>query len=337
MVRPSEAEPARPKRTPRRRSRLRDGRASQCGQTASLEPRNPPHPEHAISSFMQTMVDAGRGRAQFESMALRRLEVTQDTPLHPAYVVWELTLALRSRRAPTAARAPATRAPTSSPPTRRWTSSTQLAAMRRARGRAHRRRGLPPRRASSTSSPRSPRAGVRPTMTTGGRGITAALAATHGGGRARHRVGQHRRPRAHARPDARLPRQLRRRHRGAPPPARGRAGHGVEHQPQPAQRRRPRGRSTSTSRRSASRRGRSRSPRRSAARPIAPDLLLAAVGPARRRSRASPRSRASALRRRHPGHARQQPRLLRPRGGDCSARCARAAAITGRAARPAAS
>src|SRR4051812_7068489 len=93
MVRPSEAEPARPRRTPTRRNLLRGGRDPQWGQTASLAPRNPPQPVHATSSFMQTMVDAGRGREQFQTMASRRLEVRQDTPLHPAYVVWELTLA----------------------------------------------------------------------------------------------------------------------------------------------------------------------------------------------------------------------------------------------------
>src|SRR4051812_36710902 len=58
-----------------------------------VEGRKPAQREQVVSESMQTMVDAGRARAQFESMALRRLQVTQDTPLHPAYVVWELTLA----------------------------------------------------------------------------------------------------------------------------------------------------------------------------------------------------------------------------------------------------
>src|SRR6516162_9416784 len=93
MVRPRDAEPARPRRTATRRRRPRGDRAPQWGQTTADGLMKPSQPEHPTSSSMPTIVDVGRAKAQFKTMAVRRLEVTQDTPLHPAYVVWELTLA----------------------------------------------------------------------------------------------------------------------------------------------------------------------------------------------------------------------------------------------------
>ena len=279
------------------------------------------------------MVDAGRGRAQFETMALRRLEVRQDTPLHPAYVVWELTLACDQPCTHCGSRAGDARANELS--TDEALEVVEQLAAAGARevvligGEAYLHPGFLDIIAALA------RAGVRPTMTTGGRGITPALAASMKTAGLALRVGQHRRARAHARPDARLPGQLRVRHRGAAAPARGGPGHVVEHQHQPAQRRRSRGALRSPRRARdlvvAGPAHRAARPRRRSAR-----SPVAALGPARRRS---PRRRAQAqgARRRHPGDAREQPRLLRPRGGDPPLAARPTAAITGKAARPAAS
>ena len=69
--------------------------AAQCGQTGALSPRNPPHPEHIRngSTDNDCRLRAGGGGNHELQLALRRLELTPSTPLHPAYVVWELTLA----------------------------------------------------------------------------------------------------------------------------------------------------------------------------------------------------------------------------------------------------
>ena len=185
------------------------------------------------------MVDAGRRREQFESMALRRLEVTQDTPLHPAYVVWELTLACDQPCTHCGSRAGDARANELSTDAALKVVE-QLAAAGAREVVLDRRRGLPApglprhhRRARARRRPPHDDDG-RPRHHTG-------AGREHEGGGALLRVGQHRRARAHARSDARLPRQLRVRHRGAAPPSCGGRAHGVEHQHQPAQRRRPRG------------------------------------------------------------------------------------------------
>ena len=93
MVRPSDAEPARPRRTAQRRRRSGVGRAPQWGHAAAVAFRNPPHAEQVISLPMHAIVDGARAGEQPKTMSLRRLAITESTPLHPAYVVWELTLA----------------------------------------------------------------------------------------------------------------------------------------------------------------------------------------------------------------------------------------------------
>ena len=214
------------------------------------------------------MVDAGRRREQFESMALRRLEVTRDTPLHPAYVVWELTLACDQPCTHCGSRAGDARANELSTDAALKVVAQLAAAGTREvvliGGEAYLHPGF-------LDIMRRARARRRPPHHDDGRTRRHAGAGReHEGGRALHRFGEHRRARAHARSDAGVPRQLRVRHRGAAPPPCGGRAHGVEHQHQPTQRRRPRRGSTTTSPRSGSRRGRSRSPRRSAARPTGP-------------------------------------------------------------------
>ena len=173
-------------------------------------------------------------------MALRRLEVTQDTPLHPAYVVWELTLACDQPCTHCGSRAGDARADGA---LHRGGAEGRRAARggRRPRGRAHRRRGLPAPGLPRHRRARSPRAGIRPTMTTGGRGVTPALAARMAA------AGLHA---ASVSIDGLEPtHDLMRACRGSfasataalAPPSRGGRADGGEHQPQPAQRRRPRG------------------------------------------------------------------------------------------------
>src|SRR6185295_3279480 len=108
-------------------------------------------------------------------MALRRLLVTQDTPLHPAYVVWELTLACDQPCTHCGSRAGEAR------PTELSTDAAlkvvgQLAAAGAREvvligGEAYLHPGFLEIIAALA------RAGVRPTLTTGGRGVTPALAA----------------------------------------------------------------------------------------------------------------------------------------------------------------
>ena len=180
-------------------------------------------------------------------MALRRLEVTQDTPLHPAYVVWELTLACDQPCTHCGSRAGDARADELSTDAALEVVAQLAAAGAREvvliGGEAYLHPGFLEIVAALA------RAGIRPTMTTGGRGVTPTLAASMTAAGLLHRVGQHRRARADARSDARLPRAASRRRRRRSRHLRA-AGvrHGVEHQHQPAQRRRPRGRSTTTSR-----------------------------------------------------------------------------------------
>jgi radical SAM protein with 4Fe4S-binding SPASM domain len=109
-------------------------------------------------------------------MALRRLEVTQETPLLPAYVVWELTLACDQ---------PCTHCGSRAGEARQSELSTEAAlnvvaelAEAGARevvligGEAYLHPGFLEIVAALAQ------AGIRPTLTTGGRGITPALAAS---------------------------------------------------------------------------------------------------------------------------------------------------------------
>ena len=108
-------------------------------------------------------------------MALRRLEVTQDTPLHPAYVVWELTLACDQPCTHCGSRAGEAR-PTELSTEAALKVVAELAAAGAREvvligGEAYLHPGFLDIVAALA------RAGVRPTLTTGGRGITPALAA----------------------------------------------------------------------------------------------------------------------------------------------------------------
>src|SRR6188508_1217595 len=108
-------------------------------------------------------------------MALRRLEVTQDTPLHPAYVVWELTLACDQPCTHCGSRAGDARATELSTDDALKVVAELAAAGAREvvliGGEAYLHPGFLDIVAALA------RAGVRPTLTTGGRGITPALAA----------------------------------------------------------------------------------------------------------------------------------------------------------------
>src|SRR6187549_1624650 len=107
-------------------------------------------------------------------MALRRLEVRQDTPLHPAYVVWELTLVCDQPCTHCGSRAGDAR------PSELSTEDAlrvvgQLAEMNAKEvvligGEAYLHEG----HLAIISALRD--AGVRPVMTTGGRGVDAARA-----------------------------------------------------------------------------------------------------------------------------------------------------------------
>jgi len=108
-------------------------------------------------------------------MALRRLEVTQDTPLHPAYVVWELTLACDQPCTHCGSRAGDARAGELSTD-EALKVVTQLAAAGAREvvligGEAYLHPGFLDIVAALA------RAGVRPSLTTGGRGVTPELAA----------------------------------------------------------------------------------------------------------------------------------------------------------------
>ena len=107
-------------------------------------------------------------------MALRRLEVTQDTPFQPAYVVWELTLACDQPCTHCGSRAGDARATELSTEAALKVVDQLAAAGAREvvliGGEAYLHPGFLDIVAALA------RSGVRPTMTTGGRRITAALA-----------------------------------------------------------------------------------------------------------------------------------------------------------------
>jgi radical SAM protein with 4Fe4S-binding SPASM domain len=108
-------------------------------------------------------------------MALRRLEVTQETPLHPAYVVWELTLACDQPCTHCGSRAGDARAAELSTDDALKVVAELAAAGAREvvliGGEAYLHPGFLDIVAALA------RAAIRPTLTTGGRGVTAALAA----------------------------------------------------------------------------------------------------------------------------------------------------------------
>lgn len=108
-------------------------------------------------------------------MALRRLEVTQDTPFHPAYVVWELTLACDQPCTHCGSRAGDARADELSTEAALDVVAQLAAAGAREvvliGGEAYLHPGFLAIVAALA------RAGVRPSLTTGGRAITAELAA----------------------------------------------------------------------------------------------------------------------------------------------------------------
>jgi len=108
-------------------------------------------------------------------MALRRLLVTQDTPLHPAYVVWELTLACDQPCTHCGSRAGDARANELATDAALKVVDQLAAAGAREvvliGGEAYLHPGFLDIVAALA------RAGVRPTMTTGGRGVTPELAA----------------------------------------------------------------------------------------------------------------------------------------------------------------
>src|SRR3954471_12304290 len=103
-------------------------------------------------------------------MALRRLEVTRDTPLHPAYVVWELTLRCDQPCTHCGSRAGDARADELS--TEEALGVVTMLATKGAKevvligGEAYLHPGFLRIIAALKA------AGVRPVMTTGGRGIT---------------------------------------------------------------------------------------------------------------------------------------------------------------------
>jgi radical SAM protein with 4Fe4S-binding SPASM domain len=128
---------------------------------------------------MQAIVDGGRPDGQLKSMALRRLEVTRDTPLHPAYVVWELTLACDQPCTHCGSRAGDARADELSTDAALQVVEQLAAAGAREvvliGGEAYLHPGFLDVVAALA------RAGVRPTLTTGGRGVTPELAARMAG------------------------------------------------------------------------------------------------------------------------------------------------------------
>ena len=259
----------------------------------------------------------------------RRLNVVEAKPF-PAYVVWELTLALRSRvHALWLARGRGARSRAVD-----GRSARRGRPARRdgcPRGRADRRRGVPARRLPRRSSRALRERGIAPALTTGGRGITAELAARAGARGPRVCLGLDRRARSDARSHAQSARQLALGDGGARSPARCRHRHRVEHQSQPAQ---P-SRSRAAVRRAPRTRHRvvagtdhvtARSRRGSHG------DAVATVGSARRRA-ARRRAQEACSRRRDRADAGQQPRLLRSGGDRRCGRSIRPIAITGKAAR----
>src|SRR3954452_5228321 len=109
-------------------------------------------------------------------MALRRLEVTRDTPLHPAYVVWELTLACDQPCTHCGSRAGEARTKELSTDAALQVVGQLAAAGAREvvliGGEAYLHPGFLDIVAALA------RAGIRPTLTTGGRGVTPTLAAS---------------------------------------------------------------------------------------------------------------------------------------------------------------
>lgn len=107
-------------------------------------------------------------------MALRRLEVMQDTPLHPAYVVWELTLACDQPCTHCGSRAGEARAKElSTDSAMRVVGQLAAAGAREVvliGGEAYLHPGFLDIVAALA------RAGIRPSLTTGGRGVTSTLA-----------------------------------------------------------------------------------------------------------------------------------------------------------------
>jgi radical SAM protein with 4Fe4S-binding SPASM domain len=124
---------------------------------------------------MQAIVDGGRAHGQLNSMALRRLQVRHDTPLHPAYVVWELTLACDQPCTHCGSRAGDARANELSTDAALEVVAQLAAAGAREvvliGGEAYLHPGFLDVVAALA------RAGIRPTLTTGGRGVTPELAA----------------------------------------------------------------------------------------------------------------------------------------------------------------
>ncbi|HVT08443.1 MAG TPA: radical SAM protein [Polyangia bacterium] len=108
-------------------------------------------------------------------MALRRLELTDSTPLHPAYVVWEITLACDQPCTHCGSRAGEARASELSTDAALGVVAQLAAAGAREvvliGGEAYLHPGFLEIVAALAQ------AGIRPTLTTGGRGITPALAA----------------------------------------------------------------------------------------------------------------------------------------------------------------
>src|SRR6185312_15465877 len=174
----------RPRRTAQR-PRLRGG-ASQCGQTSALALMKPPQREQVVSWSMSAIVDVPLARGQSKNRMplrrtplrqapLRRLEITPETPLHPAYVVWELTLACDQPCTHCGSRAGEARpAELSTEAALKVVGELAAAGAREVvllGGEAYLHPGFLDIVAALA------RAGIRPTLTTGGRGITPALAA----------------------------------------------------------------------------------------------------------------------------------------------------------------
>lgn len=114
-------------------------------------------------------------RTPLRQAPLRRLEITPETPLHPAYVVWELTLACDQPCTHCGSRAGEARpAELSTEAALKVVGELAAAGAREVvliGGEAYLHPGFLDIVAALA------RAGIRPTLTTGGRGITPALAA----------------------------------------------------------------------------------------------------------------------------------------------------------------
>ena len=165
-------------------------------------------------------------------MVLRRID-TAPEDFHPAYVVWELTLACDQPCTHCGSRAGTARAGELSTEEALGVVA-QLAAMRAREvvligGEAYLHPGfLDIIRALKA-------AGIRPMLTTGGRGLNAELAEEMARAGLHRGLGERGWPGGDARPDARGPGQLRGGHGGAGTPE-GRGGaDGRQHQPEPPQ------------------------------------------------------------------------------------------------------